>query len=502
MFTIWILLLLLINDQVNGRYYRESPTTKTYDIQVPGSTPIRVVEDELIWEDSDISTTARNNNKYEDKNSAEIITDENSNENIERLTESNEREDVTTEDTAQALKNFLKSYSEKVRRKNDQHSDRRMEEIPLIAKGDDTPKNRLANLYLDDVERGNGRPKEWDLLHVDRHKHNPYEDRNGWVSLDAVPWSVSKISKWQSNYEPQHQRPEEIDRNYNKRPWSQKPPQPTYNYQIADYTDKRYSDMYTRPSTFYNHKVQVHTERSPYQEHSYEYGHKHNENCNQDIITDGQPANFPINNDYNRRRGTSHDTSPESHPSNGDGEWILLSTTKGYKRQKPRERSMQDLSDSQSVSTHRSVHLTVLPPLKNSKVNMTTSHGGLLQVESTFQSVEQAQKAYVKKMRLRNKTTTTTHPPIVTRKVKINKKPIKRVIKKKYKIRPQRLIQSSNSTKPITQTSDTSAVLAAVGAGMIPATMAMLVPMAISGKRKKRNIPNEPYFRIKPSFIK
>lgn len=501
MFVIWMLFLI---NQVNGRYYRESPTTKTYDIQVPGSTPIRIVEDEILWDDTDITSSTTARYKYDNKKNVEVADD--FEENTESLKEYNEHADEngTTEDTAQALKNFLQSYSEKVRKKVNQNSGKRMEEVPLITKEEEPPKNRLASLYLDENERGKGKPKEWDLLHVDRHNHNhPYADRNGWISLEAVPWSVSKISKWQSNYQSQHNRPDEIDRNYNKNSWSQKPSQPSYNYPISDHSDKRYSDIYSRPTTSYNHKVHVHTERAPYQEHTYAgYGHKHNDNCHQDIITDGQPPNFPTNqhNDYNRRRGSSHDTLTESHPLNGDGEWILLSTTKGYKRQKPRERSMHDSNDTQSVSTHRSVRLTVLPPLKNSKVNMTTSHGGLLQVESTFQTVEQAQRAYVKRMKLKNKTTTTTHSPIITRRVKY-KKPTRRVIKKKYKIRPQKFIQS-NSTKPIMQTSDTSAVLAAVGAGMIPATMAMLVPMAISGKRKRRNIANEGYFRIKPNFIK
>lgn len=33
-----------------------------------------------------------------------------------------------------------------------------------------------------------------------RNKHfGEQEDRNGWVTLDAIPWSKSKISKWQAN---------------------------------------------------------------------------------------------------------------------------------------------------------------------------------------------------------------------------------------------------------------------------------------------------------------
>lgn len=40
------------------------------------------------------------------------------------------------------------------------------------------------------------------------------EDRNtGWVTLDAVPWSKSKISKWQANPTTQVPWPE------NNKPW-------------------------------------------------------------------------------------------------------------------------------------------------------------------------------------------------------------------------------------------------------------------------------------------
>lgn len=35
---------------------------------------------------------------------------------------------------------------------------------------------------------------------------------------------------------------------------------------------------------------------------------------------------------------------------------------------------------------------------------------------------------------------------------------------------------------------DPSTIIAAVGAGLIPATMAMLVPMAMGGKRRKREL--------------
>lgn len=64
----------------------------------------------------------------------------------------------------------------------------------------------------------------------------------------------------------------------------------------------------------------------------------------------------------------------------------------------------------QTMTTHKMVKLTVLPPLKGSKVNMTTSHGGLLEVESSFQTVDEAKKEYHKNLKLRR--TTTTRKPV------------------------------------------------------------------------------------------
>lgn len=69
---------------------------------------------------------------------------------------------------------------------------------------------------------------------------------------------------------------------------------------------------------------------------------------------------------------------PPTHPEEGDGTWVLLSSTKGYstppRGRLPHQRAL-------TVSTHRSVRLTVLPP--ENGTNMTTSHGGLLEVRAS-----------------------------------------------------------------------------------------------------------------------
>lgn len=61
---------------------------------------------------------------------------------------------------------------------------------------------------------------------------NAHEDKKGWVTLDAIPWSKSKISKWQAN--PTSQRPwpevKPWDKDNTAKPWQSDPypSRPTY----------------------------------------------------------------------------------------------------------------------------------------------------------------------------------------------------------------------------------------------------------------------------------
>lgn len=90
--------------------------------------------------------------------------------------------------------------------------------------------------------------------------------------------------------------------------------------------------------------------------------------------------------------------------------------------------------------------------------NTTTSHGGLLEVEETFKTVDQSQREFEEAQKL-------IKTPMI-----IRKKPLK-----------SSLVINNNNNKP-----SNSAVLAAVGAGMLPATMAMVLPLMLG--RKKRSI--------------
>jgi hypothetical protein len=379
--------------------------------------------------------------------------------------------------------------------------------------------NRLANLYLDDGEDPDslsvdGKSKHhWSLIQAQHHNH-PYDDRDGWVTLEAVPWSSSKISKWQSsntgNKRPQWNKPSD---HWDNRPptqnWnSEKPLKPWERPQYGDRpTDWKYEkpikpqylvsnqqtvDSWPQESS---HKPVFHLER-PVSDYSYKPIHGLHQQWitsnHPDIITEGTPENWPMpvkrpvgagsfkpwssheaeyihhqdqyDDDYkletNRRPPTPvvyHDGGrPQTYPDSGEGEWVLLSSTKGYSIPVRHHSYQRALTFStKPITSTRSIKLTVLPAL-NGTANMTTSHGGLLEVESTFQTVEEAQRDDALK-RIGNDT----------------------------KAVPVRLV-----SRPVQQKGPGNAVLAAVGAGMLPATMALLVPMMLGRKKRSTVLPS------------
>ncbi|XP_044749838.1 uncharacterized protein LOC123310436 [Coccinella septempunctata] len=509
------------------------PSTNVHQIKLPTSKSVKIFEDDPSWANNDRQTN-RNPNRSTDR--ADTTGDSpTSDENFDQY----------------ALERFLNTYAEKFRKKHHPNSiNTRYEDDNNQSEEDQRPASS------NDKEE---KSKNWNMMQVQKHKH-PFEDKNGWVSMDPVPWSLSKISKWHSEKKPMRkpevsyealETPLEADletsgyddipskpswyhkpRPYKIKPSTQYKPVTMSSFNEDQNEEDNFYQMnrptivvqepeFTEPGS-YEHKVQIHyntdsshyqgnkhfIKRPTYQTHRYDTKtHKNCDHSAEEIITDGQPSNFPSN-----RRKSSE--IPETHPFTGNGDWILLSTTKGYKSPKTRQRSLQislnpkqtsvestrksiqvfpnlipsktnnklndevqlDQKEPDSIGLRRGVQLTVLPPLKNSKINMTTSHGGLLQVESTFETVEQAQKRQARKV-LDN----------------FRKKPIRTKIGKGKVIR-RPAVQKLNVALPVTSLNerigspDISAVLAAAGAGMIPATMAMLVPMAMGGKRRRRDL--------------
>ncbi|XP_017782870.1 PREDICTED: uncharacterized protein LOC108567110 [Nicrophorus vespilloides] len=394
--------------------------TRSYDLEVPGSHPIRIIEADPMW-DEPKNTEVRGDRVFRTEVEHRTLQP-NTKKKLDRM-DKDEAQDE--EDNSHRLKDFLNSYAEKFKKQQHHQQD---------------------EVHMKDVEEGKDKSKAWNMLNYEKHNH-PYDDKRGWVSMDAVPWSVSKISKWHQNDKPT----QDNDRFYsNDYPDYPKRPKPQYFQDQEDVEVESPKPLFARPSAIYNQKVHVHPiinipNRNPQQQQQ----HHHDCNKHTDIITDGEAPHFPDHASHqeyaNRRRGTNAEFLP-THPFNED----------------------------------------VLPPLKNGKVNMTTSHGGLLQVESTFQTVEEAQKAHAKRQRIK------TRNPIRT---KYQMKPLPLKIKPTvatpahYQL-PYQLQQGVKDNNP-----DTASVLAAVGAGMIPAGMALLVPMAMSGRKRRdlRFVTSSPY---------
>lgn len=429
------------------------------------------------------------------------------------------------------LQNFIKEYTEKLKRV-DPNAQSELNKIVRV-NSDSTLSNRRYN-WNDNRDSA--------INQENRPNPNPFNDKKGWVTMEAVPWSTSKVSKWHANidkfgsssslndddthegsqpYQPSwneynQNRPhrpsrppvppiydEVLDDDYvysrphissprpaiyttydpyrpqTDRPNFTKPPK--FNHPDNSYADSFY-DTAERPPTF-NPRPHRPSHQSPSaydypsndedssSYHDKWYDHGGNKHWNDYLITDSNPADFPK---PPERRPTARphknqDRYDTTHPDSGNGEWVLISTNKGYQlpsrngqraiQMRPSDTPAPVYND---LLSHHTVKLTVLPPLNrtfssdNRRPSMVLSHGGMLEVESTFNTVEDS----VNEANRRNSTAVKAIP--------------KRRVFKGLPIKSR-----------VGAASDTSAVIAAVGAGMVPATMAMLMPMVLG--RKKRS---------------
>uniref|UniRef100_A0A182JBM6 Uncharacterized protein n=1 Tax=Anopheles atroparvus TaxID=41427 RepID=A0A182JBM6_ANOAO len=375
--------------------------------------------------------------------------------------------------------------------------------------------------------------------HGDGQKAHPWNVKDGWVTLEAVPWSESKVSKWHAasvaevnrnhgpgkGQHPSHQSlgnywsddsGEEASR-YKPSP----PPSPSSIGASSYYQEGTGGDDYGSPygvnrqppnrlpspaESLYNRRRPPYSERpdgdrgsrptvqptqldgwydstqlqsSPYD--SMKAYHEQTSPAasppNRDIITDGRPANFPkYAPDQPAYAGYGVTSAPPpqnlrgrpvSYPDHGNGEWVLISTTKGYQYPKRRHGQRAITFTPATSTSHQTVKLTVLP-MKNA-VDMTTSHNGLIEVSSSTQTVEDA----VKQQKTKNKHNKRQPLPTSTASPK----------RKKHSFVEQQG-QATYSLMRRDAAQDSSAVLAAVSAGMVPATMAILAPMVLGKKRK------------------
>ncbi|XP_058808719.1 uncharacterized protein LOC131674217 isoform X2 [Phymastichus coffea] len=463
------------------------------------------------------------------------------------------------------LNRFLEEYASKIKRTTEQPAT-----AAAVAYHDDDSTANLgiesldernatdAHSFRDESSPANETAKKHKFYNGNSHK----EDRNngGWVTLEAIPWSKSKISKWQANPTTQHpwpsdakpwdkpnynkpwdndfpSRPTSSDHNNNNKPWTNKP---QWNDNTPAPSNKPWYSDRPRPGyptvTIDKYEDPNQAQKWPPERPSWDK-YADSSRPSADIITDNGPSNFP-NNDFHRpaqaqRPSYSHHTEsyisehggwndrnefpapgnnnklhrpndnyddsyydrphfshykyptrndhPSNYPSTSDGQWVLLSTNRGYS--KSRQRSIkfdaktstdtnakkkkhdEDGEHVPAVTSKRQVRLTVLPSINGT--NTTTSHGGLLEVEKTFKTVDQSQKEYeAEKINIK-----TSNVPNRATLLLNNRRPIRAPV--------------ISAGAP-----SSSAVLAAVGAGMLPATMAMMLPMML-GRRKKRSIEFE-----------
>lgn len=271
----------------------------------------------------------------------------------------------------------------------------------------------------------------------DRRKRpaDPYKDRDGWVTLEAVPWSSSSVSKWypHGGEEDTRRRPSHSStRPYGKPdkfPYHDDLDDDYYNRPKPSYVDRDRPNVYstwTKPQSL-NGNGRPRPQPYRFSEPSfgankfYDRDSHSNRpwNSGGEIITDNRPSEFPSESHGNRpsyhddfnTASSNHHSSYQERPSESNGEWVLISTTKGYQvaagnRRQQGKRAL-DSSDAQSsvivkvprsTRMHKSLKLTVLPaedPAKNStfsssskKKQTTTIHGGMVEIDATHQSIE------------------------------------------------------------------------------------------------------------------
>lgn len=326
---------------------------------------------------------------------------------------------------------------------------------------------------------------------------NPYDDRRGWVTLEPMAWSSSHIQKWEPNNRPTWPPPpQDHGGQSGYSPWASNRPvqrpsgggggggyqQPQQQHH-SDWTTER---PWIRPTYDYSPKPQYgggggggsHYSPKPPTSHGSQqsfYGWNNN-NAEQDIITDGKPGQFPADAYHKPWNGggdygqTAPSYGPRPTEAEGDGQWVLLSSTKGYSiPHRPNRRSLARSISVDAVnrpaeatsSSKRTVRLMVLPPDKDSQ-NVTTSHGGMIQVDVSGKSVDQEQREYAAARALKG-TATAVDSDV-------------------------QVFAADRSTGAADD--DRRAVLAAVSAGMLPAaTMAMFLPMMVAS-RKRRDLPS------------
>lgn len=282
--------------------------------------------------ETSLSMTVTPNNYHDDEyeNSAasaigeeESVKNDYSNLSPEQIHDHN-RNTMKTVYSPELLQKFLKDYANKVQMATastaitehvTNEKDKYVESQEQTNVNDDDENRRVSNVEneenseeLEDIQqRKNYRPG-----------HHPYNKNNGWVTLEAIPWSKSKVSRWQSVQKPQN--------NFNNRPY--RPSSSfTYDYDYngsSDNNDDFYSAKPSRPTyqnnQFYNNRPQSQESQSWHTSQQFHspssnnnYDHDQRPNRPSEIITDNRPSNFPSHNEDHYNQKPHHQPPPSQN---------------------------------------------------------------------------------------------------------------------------------------------------------------------------------------------
>lgn len=524
-FLTFLLIPTIIGIEINSEtiHFTNSPqhllTTNnftTYKLNVQGSEPITIIEANPRENQGITSRTLnidRNDKNFVKSTLGLRIIDA---DNLNEESVDGDETIVSQKKTVYSpilLKKFLKDYADRI---NGASS-------TMKNKLNDLAHIKYSSKTNDDLPSEDKHGSDFDL----RKNYHPYNDRDGWVTLEPIPWSSSKVSKWHPNKKPYKATPwneyEDKSQEYPMRP---KPPQYYDSVEMDDFYDNRphstnKPSVYPRPWNTNNYdddeRPNSYSSRPPVNNNNYNnqkppaYYDSFYDNFkpqsndkpwNDDIISDNRPSDFPDfpqenkptyekpyyyeQNQHNQQQhfntnrrpspsfdsyasgsSISHSSVPGSYPSSGNGEWVLISTTKGYHNNKRHGKRAAVYN----ATNHQG--LTVIPDKTNFN-KVSSAYSGLIEIaNSPDKNLNKISTAYGGLIEVA--------PSVETLENIIDKNKIKNaIVKRKTNIKK---IQMSRNSQ------DSTAMFAAVGAGMVPALVAMAMPMVL-GKRKKRDLLN------------
>lgn len=267
-----------------------------------------------------------------------------------------------------------------------------------------------------------------------------------------------------------------------------------------------------------------------------------------DIITDNRPSDFPSHsqtygnrppptrpNDYhysssnqnNKYQFHGGNYNTHQHPTlNGDGQWVLVSTTQGYKSyefpKRNGQRAITFKAQNGASGQSKPNKNTIITSSSAHEHYIATSPTQLSQIGPTSTTQQKGVKLTVMPLYINNSPESSFNVP----EYNFNKHnhlqnsyspyesmletdPSSQTIEESVSaanlansansLKKKRKVRNYSMRKQLNLKPDSNAVFAAVGAGLLPATMAMIAPMVL-GKRKKRSIKyntNDPLNYIK-----